>query len=249
VTSVLLLAGTAEAAALAGRLQAEPGITVTASLAGRVAAPRALPCPVRVGGFGGVDGLVAELGAAGPDLVVDATHPFAARLSANAAAAADRLGRPRLRLLRPPWTPGPGDDWHEVDDLAGAADRLVTLDAATVLLATGRHHVAPFARAVGTRFVLRSIDPPGPLPLAEVTVVLGRGPFSVESEQALLVAHGIDAVVTRNSGGTGAAAKLTAARDLGLPVIMVRRPPPPPGPVVATVDEAVGWVRARRSGS
>jgi precorrin-6A/cobalt-precorrin-6A reductase len=245
VTSVLLLAGTAEAAALAGRLHAPPGFTVTASLAGRVAAPRALPCPVRVGGFGGVDGLVAELVRAGHELVVDATHPFAAAMSAHAAAAAERLDRPRLRLLRPPWTPGPGDDWHEVDDLTGAADRLVTLGAATVLLATGRHYVEPFARLVGTRFVLRSIDPPGPLPLADVTVVLDRGPFSVEHEQALLVHHGIDAVVTRNSGGTGAAAKLTAARHLGLPVVMVRRPAPPAGPVVATVDEAVAWVRAR----
>jgi precorrin-6A/cobalt-precorrin-6A reductase len=249
VTSVLLLAGTAEAAALARRLQAEPGITVTASLAGRVAAPRALPCPVRVGGFGGVDGLATELARAGHDLVVDATHPFAAAMSANAAAAADRVGRPRVRLLRPPWTAGPGDDWHEVDDLDGAADRLVTLGAGTVLLATGRHHVEPFAPLAGARFVLRSIDPPGPLPLAQVTVVLDRGPFSVANERALLVHHGIDAVVTRNSGGTGAAAKLTAARQMGLPVVMVRRPAPPPGPVVATIDEAVMWVRARRSAS
>jgi precorrin-6A/cobalt-precorrin-6A reductase len=247
VTSVLLLAGTAEAAALAGRLQAEPGTTVTASLAGRVAAPRALPCPVRVGGFGGVDGLATELARAGHDLVVDATHPFAAAMSAHAAVAAARLSMPRLRLLRPPWTPEPGDDWHEVDDLDAAADRLVTLGAGTVLLATGRHHVEPFTPLAGTRFVLRSIDPPAPLPLADVTVVLDRGPFTVENERALLVHHGIDAVVTRNSGGTGAAAKLTAARQLGLPVVMVHRPEPPPGPLVATVDEAVAWVRAQPS--
>jgi precorrin-6A/cobalt-precorrin-6A reductase len=247
VTSILLLAGTSEAAELAGRLHSTPGLNVVASFAGRVAQPKPLPCTVRIGGFGGAEGLAGELRRAGHDLLIDATHPFAARMAANAEAAARATGVPRLRLLRPPWVPEKDDDWHDVDDMDAAAEQLATLGARVVFLATGRHEVESFARLTATRFVLRAIDPPDPLPLAAVDVVLDRGPFAVESETSLLRHHGVDAIVTRNSGGRASAAKLAAARTLRIPVVMVRRPPPPPGEQVETADEAIAWVAARRA--
>lgn len=245
-TSVLVLAGSSEAAALARQLHERPGFDVVASFAGRVERLKPLPCPVRVGGFGGPEGLAGELRRGSHDLLVDATHPFAARMSSNAAAGAAIAGIPRLRLLRPPWEPGPGDDWHDVADLDEAAHRLRALGSRVTLLATGRQEVGPFACLPGTRFVLRTVEPPGPLPLDDIVVVLDRGPFAVESELALLRAHGVDAVVTRNSGATATAAKLVAARQLGIPVVMVRRPPPPPGDVLGTVDEAMQWIDSRR---
>ncbi len=243
-TSILLLAGTSEAAELAQRLHVTPGLEVVASFAGRVARPKQLPCSVRTGGFGGVEGLVEELRRAGHHLLIDATHPFAARMSAIAEAAARATGRSRLRLLRPPWVSAPGDDWHDVADLDEAADRLAALGSRVAFLATGRQDVGPFARLTGMRFVLRTVDPPGPLPLADVKVILDRGPFAVDAETTLLRSHGVDAIVTRNSGGFATAAKLAAARTLRIPVVMIRRPPAPPGDAVGTVDEAVRWVEA-----
>jgi precorrin-6A/cobalt-precorrin-6A reductase len=240
--SVLVLAGTGEAAEVAARLVATGAVDVVASLAGRTASPAALPCPVRTGGFGGVDGLAAELRRGGYAAVVDATHPFAARMPHHAAAAAAALGVPRLRLVRAPWRPGPGDDWHGVADTAGAAGALGPLGARRVLLTIGRQALAAFAGLAGVAFVVRSIDPPdaGLLPGAEV--VLDRPPFTRAAEVALLGARRIDTLVTRNSGGAATAPKLAAARELGVRVVMVDRPPPPPGPVVATPDEAVAWV-------
>jgi precorrin-6A/cobalt-precorrin-6A reductase len=246
VTSILLLAGTSEAAELARRLHATPGLNVVASFAGRVAQPKPLPCTVRSGGFGGAEGLAGELRRAGHDLLIDATHPFAARMAANAEAAARATGVPRLRLLRPAWVPEADDDWHDADDMDAAAERVAALGARVVFLATGRYEVEPFARLAATRFVLRAVDPPGTLPLGEVDVVLDRGPFAVESEIALLRHHGVDAIVARNSGGRASAAKLAAARALRIPVVMVRRPPAPSGEQVGTVDEAIAWVAAHR---
>jgi precorrin-6A/cobalt-precorrin-6A reductase len=153
---------------------------------------------------------------------------------------------PHLRLLRPPWTPGAGDRWHEVDDLVEAAAWLAAQGVRSAFLATGRQDVAPFANLPGVRFVLRSIDPPGPLALPDATFVLARGPFDIAAERALLRQHGVELVVTRNSGGEATRAKLDAARELGLPVVMVRRPPPPPdAAVVETVADAEAWVRGR----
>src|SRR5262249_18867446 len=150
----------------------------------------------------------------------------------------------RLRLVRPPWEPGPGDAWHEVADISTAADELLTLDAHHVLLTTGRMVLAPFARLAGAgmRFVVRSIEPPDPLPLAGATVLLARPPFTVAGEMALLHEHQIDTLVTKNSGGTATAAKLTAARRVGLPVVMVARPPTPEGPTATTPKEALAWL-------
>jgi precorrin-6A/cobalt-precorrin-6A reductase len=242
--NVLLLAGTGEAAELAQMLGDEPDVEVTASFARRAPATGRLDCRVRVGGFGGTDGLVAEIERQKYDAVVDATHPFAARMPWHVAAAAEATGVRRLRLLRPPWTPGPGDAWHEVADLTAAADQLFTLDAHHVLLTTGRMNLTPFARLAGTgvRFVVRSIEQPIPQPLVGATVLLARPPFGVADEVALLHEHQIDTLVTKNSGGTATAAKLTAARRVGLPVVVVTRPPTPDGPCVTTPKEALAWL-------
>ncbi|SDC42726.1 precorrin-6A/cobalt-precorrin-6A reductase [Geodermatophilus telluris] len=242
---MLVLGGTGEARRLAAAL-VTAGVDVLSSLAGRVADPVLPEGGVRVGGFGGADGLAAWLATHRPRAVVDATHPFAARITASAAAAAARTGVPLLRLQRPGWTPGPGDRWTWVDSLADAADAV--RDAGTVFLTTGRQGVGAFAGLTG-RVLVRSVDPPdGPLPVG-AELLLARGPFTVQAEVALLREHGVDVVVSKDSGGAMTEAKLVAARELGLPVVLVRRPPLPAGvPVVATVEEAVSWTnRLRRT--
>jgi precorrin-6A/cobalt-precorrin-6A reductase len=173
--------------------------------------------------------------------MVDATHPFAATMTASAATAAHLTGTPLLRLQRPGWTPGAGDDWRWVDALDEAA---VAVSAfGSVFLTTGRQGLAAFAGLPG-RCLVRAVDPPSP-PLPErTTVVLARGPFTVEEERALMRQHAVDVLVTKDSGGSMTAAKLTAARELGVPVVLVRRPPLPPGvPAVAAVEEVLDWVR------
>jgi precorrin-6A/cobalt-precorrin-6A reductase len=242
---VLILGGTTEAAALARRLVAG-GWAVTTSLAGRTSRPAPLPGAVRVGGFGGIDGLVAFLGAASFAAVVDATHPFAAHMPHHAAAACSQVGVPRVRLLRPGWTARPGDRWRRVPDLVAAARSLADSGARRVFLTTGRQELAPFAPLVDVWFLVRAIEPPDPMPLSRATVVLDRGPFLVGSERMLMERHAIDTVVTKDSGGTATAAKLTAARELAVPVVVVDRPPAPEGPTVATVEEAVDWLEAPR---
>jgi precorrin-6A/cobalt-precorrin-6A reductase len=249
-TRVLLLAGTTEAAELASALTGRPDVEVVASLAGHTRSPDRLPCPVRTGGFGGVDGLVRELRDGGYGALVDATHPFARVMPHHAAEAASAAGVARLRLLRPPWQAVDGDDWHDVPDLAAAAAALPGLEARRVLLTTGRLDLAPFAAVPpGTSWVVRSIERPDPLPLADATVVLARGPFSVDDELALLREHRIDTVVAKNSGGAAVAAKLTAARMLGVRVVMVRRPPGPSGPLATTPALALTWLDALAPGS
>jgi precorrin-6A/cobalt-precorrin-6A reductase len=247
-TRVLLLAGTTEATELAARLAGRPDVTVTVSLAGRTRTPAPMPDGVRTrtGGFGGVDGLARELDDGGYDAVVDATHPFAAVMPHHAAAAAARAGLPRVRLIRPPWRPADGDDWREVADLASAAETLATLGATRVLLTTGRLELAPFATVAGVEFVVRSIEPPDPMPLPAATVVLDRGPYTLDDEVELLRSNGIGAVVTKNSGGEATGAKLVAARSVGVPVVMVRRPASPDGPQVATPADAVAWLDGLR---
>ena len=240
---MLLLAGTAEAALLAPLLADEPGVEVEASLAGHTRVPAALPCPVRTGGFGGSGGLATWLRADGTDVLVDATHPFAGTMPHNAFRAAAAVGIPRVRLLRPAWTPGPGDRWRTVGSLAEAAAALGDVGARTALLTTGRLDLAAFAGVRGVRFVVRSIEPAGALPWPDAVAIHDRGPYTVAGEVALLREHDVDALVTRNSGGSATAAKLTAARELGVPVVMVARPPVPEGPVVRSAPEALAWVR------
>jgi precorrin-6A/cobalt-precorrin-6A reductase len=208
-----------------------------------VADPRLPPGEVRLGGFGGAAGLSAWLQAHPVRAIVDATHPFAATMTASAAAAADVTGVPLLRLQRPGWAAGPGDDWRWVSSLEEAAAAVAGFGS--VFLSTGRKSLGAFA-GLTARCLVRSVDPPEPPLPARTTAVLARGPFTVEEELALLREHEVDVVVTKDSGGAMTAAKLAAARDLGVPVVLVRRPPLPPGvPVVATVEEALDWVRSR----
>jgi precorrin-6A/cobalt-precorrin-6A reductase len=239
---VLVLGGTGEARRLAAALVDE-GVPVLSSLAGRVADPVLPPGDVRIGGFGGRDGLAAWLAAHPVRAVVDATHPFAATMTASAASAAAATGIPLLRLQRPGWTAQPGDDWRWVDSLPEAAEAVH--GSGCVFLTTGRQGLAAFAQLTA-HCVVRSVDPPEPPLPARTTVVLERGPFGLADELALLREHAVDVLVTKDSGGSMTAAKLAAARELGLPVVVVRRPPLPPGvPVVGTVDGALSWLRGQ----
>jgi len=240
--TVLILGGTAEARDLAARLAATPGLRLVSSLAGRVRDP-ALPAgEVRVGGFGGPDGLARWLRAQAVTAVVDATHPFAQRISANAAAACAAARTPLLSLVREPWTPGAGDAWHPVDSLPAAAQQLPALGQ-RAFLTTGRQELAAFAALGRLWFLIRCVDPPGgPLPAAR-HVILARGPYDAAAEHALMREHAIDVLVTKNSGGTLTAGKLTAARQLGIPVIMVRRPQLPDVPRCSTAPDAVRWLQ------
>jgi precorrin-6A/cobalt-precorrin-6A reductase len=236
---VLILGGTAEARQLAAELDRVPGLRVTTSLAGRVASPRLPAGEVRIGGFGGAEGLAAWLYEHRADAVVDATHPFATTISANAAAAARATGVPLTALRRPGWEPVPGDRWHLAADLAGAAAMLPALGR-SVFLTTGRLGLAAFAELDQLRFLVRSVEPPDPPLPRHAVILLDRGPYTVEGESELLRAHAVDVLVTKDSGGPATAAKLTAARELGLPVVVVRRPPGPEGvPVAQDVSEVV----------
>ncbi|MFG3040235.1 cobalt-precorrin-6A reductase [Streptomyces sp. NPDC048330] len=239
---VLILGGTSEARALAGLLHGE--VRVTSSLAGRVANPRLPEGEVRIGGFGGADGLAEWLAEHAVDTVIDATHPFAERMSFHAARAAATAHVPLLALRRPGWVPGEGDDWRSVASLEEAAGALDGLGD-RVFLTTGRMGLAAFA-ACPQWFLVRSVDAPDTPTPARAEILLDRGPFSLEGERALLAAHRIDVLVTKDSGGAATAPKLTAAREAGLPVVVVRRPPVPSGvPVAATPEEAAARVLGR----
>jgi precorrin-6A/cobalt-precorrin-6A reductase len=245
--NVLVLGGTNEARRLAAALHRDPAFVVTSSLAGRVAVPRLPRGEVRLGGFGGAEGLAAWLRGHRTDAVVDATHPFAARMTANAVAATAAAGVPLVVLRRPGWTAGPGDRWHRVPD-AGTAAALVPRLGTRVFLAIGSGDLAAFS-GLDAWCLLRAVDPP-PTPLpARHQLVLGRGPFTADAERALLREHRIEVLVARDSGGELTAAKLVAARELGLPVVLIARPPTPDAPaVVASVEEAVAWLAAALAG-
>ena len=233
---VLILGGTTEARALAGLL---PHLTVITSLAGRTSTPLRPAGEVRIGGFGGADGLAAYLRDQRIDVLVDATHPFAARMSHHAAAAAASTGVPLLVLRRPGWTATAGDDWHRVPDLPRAAALLPHLGR-RVFLTTGRQGIAAFAE-VDAWFLARSVEPPAaPMP-RRLEVLLDRGPFTPDGERRLLAEHRIDVLVTKDSGGPDA--KLVAARERGIPVVMVDRPPvPPAAATVTTAAEAAAFL-------
>jgi precorrin-6A/cobalt-precorrin-6A reductase len=241
VPRILILGGTAEAVRLAEACAALSGLEVISSLAGRTRTPSLPPGEVRSGGFGGVAGLTKFLLERAIDRVVDATHPFAAQIGAHAERACREVGLPRLRLLRPPWRPEPGDRWIEVPDLAVAA-RLLPGLGCRAFVTVGQRDLEALA-GLDLWFLVRTIEPAGSLPLRRVHWLAGRGPFTVDSEIALLRAHAIDVLVTKASGGEATYAKLVAARHLGLPVVMVRRPLPPPGPVVASVEAAIAWLQ------
>ncbi|MEV7420467.1 cobalt-precorrin-6A reductase [Streptomyces sp. NPDC089919] len=243
---VLVLGGTTEGRRLAEALAGLPGLRVTSSLAGRVARPVPPPGEVRIGGFGGPAGLAAWLREHRVTAMVDATHPFAERISFNAAAAAAVSGVPLLAVRRPSWEPVAGDAWHPVASLPAAAALLAGgALGERVFLTTGRMGLAAFAGLDSLRFLVRSVDAPeGPAP-ARMDVLLDRGPFSLEGERELLRSHGISVLVTKDSGGAATAPKLVAARELGVPVVVVGRPPVPTDvPVAVDVPTAVAWLDA-----
>jgi precorrin-6A/cobalt-precorrin-6A reductase len=240
---VLILGGTGEARVLATEL-VTAGFDVLSSLAGRVSEPRLPDGPVRVGGFGGAEGLAAFLRAEGITAVIDATHPFAGTITANAARAAAQAGVPLLVLRRPEWQAEPS--WDVVADIRAAAAAVGAWPGESVFLTTGRRDLDAFAADDRHRFLVRTVDPPdGPVP-PRMTLVLDRGPYTVEGESALMRDHGVGLLVTKNSGGAMTVAKLRAARDLRVQVLMVQRPPLPPLPpgsaVVTAVAGAVRWV-------
>ncbi|RVD70272.1 cobalt-precorrin-6A reductase [Mesorhizobium sp. M4A.F.Ca.ET.029.04.2.1] len=239
---ILILGGTTEARQLAGRLAARADLSVTLSLAGRTESPVAQGVPVRVGGFGGAQGLAAYLKETGTALLVDATHPYAARITANAAEAARQVGVPILALRRPGWEPVAGDSWTLVDSVAESATALGTAPR-RVFLAIGRQEAGAFEAAPQHHYVIRSVDPVEPkLNLPDAIYLLARGPFPEAEERALLEKHGIDAVVSKNSGGGATYGKIAAARAFGIEVVMVRRPPVPDVPSAETVDQMAAKV-------
>jgi precorrin-6A/cobalt-precorrin-6A reductase len=242
---ILILGGTAEARQIAAALVARGDCAVTLSLAGRTENPVEQGVPVRIGGFGGAGGLAKHLRQHAVELLIDATHPYAARISANAAEAAAQAGVPILALRRPGWERMEGDRWTEAPDVAAA---LEALGAAPrhVFLALGRQEVHAFEAAPQHRYVVRSVDPvEPPLALPHVETILARGPFETADELALLERHRIDAVVSKNSGGSATYGKIAAARALGIEVVMVRRPPLPDVPSAPTVHELLAMIAHR----
>ncbi|HEY9896641.1 MAG TPA: cobalt-precorrin-6A reductase [Candidatus Sericytochromatia bacterium] len=241
-TRVLILGGTGDAAALAAQLSVLPGVAITTALAGRTQQPSALPGAVRVGGFGGSDGLLAYLKEQRIGILIDATHPFAAQMSWNAAIAASEARLPHLMLVRPAWEKVVGDRWIEVETVEAAAQAIPT-NARRIFLTIGRQQLAPFALLTHW-FLMRSIDPPGTdMALPNGELLLDRGPFTLENEIALLKQHRIEAIVSKNSGGAATYAKIMAARELKLPIVMVQRPAMPSGDRVSDVAGAVEWVK------
>jgi precorrin-6A/cobalt-precorrin-6A reductase len=239
---VLILGGTGDAAQVINQLADLPQVETIASLAGRTPKPN-IPRvgQVRQGGFGGVTGLVAFLRTENIDLLVDATHPFAAQISRNAAAAALTVGIPCVLLDRPGWEQQVGDRWLEVADHQAAAAILPGL-ADRVFLTIGRQELAAFADLMQLWCLMRMITPPD-LPIPPGEVLLQQGPFSVADEIALMREYRVDAIVSKNSGGAATYAKIIAARELGLPVVMIPRPVLPPGDVVSDVAGVVAWVQ------
>ena len=227
---------------MAGRLAGRTGLEIRLSLAGRTATPAAQPVPIRVGGFGGADGLAKYLVAERIDALIDATHPYANVISANAVAAARRSGVPSIALRRPPWVAVAGDRWVAVSDV-GEAVRAIGQTPRRVFVALGRNELRPFGDAPQHYYLIRSVDPvEPPLPLPHVGYVTGRGPFSEADDHALMTEHRIEIVVAKNSGGTATYGKIAAARVLGIDVIMLRRPPPPDAAAVETIEDAIAWL-------
>ncbi len=237
---VLLLGGTTEASHIAQEL-ASAGVTGIFSYAGRTAAPAAQVLPTRVGGFGGVDGLVEYLRHERITHVIDATHPFASQISANAVGACARTGTPLIAYAREPWVAGPNDNWRHVRNIEEAVAALPDRPA-RIFLAIGKQHLRTFAAQPQHFYLLRLVDAPATAPLPNAEIVLARGPFATEGDLALLRHHRITHVVARNAGGEGAKAKLEAACALGLPVIMIDRPILPECRVAQSVEEIMRWL-------
>ncbi|NEU73782.1 cobalt-precorrin-6A reductase [Hassallia byssoidea VB512170] len=239
---VLILGGTGDAAELAAKAANLPGIEVMVSLAGRTRQPKDVAGNVRIGGFGGVAGLTAYLRDEAIDLLVDATHPFAAQISLNAIASATEVNIPALMLVRPMWQRVMGDNWIEVESIEAAALKLSDRPK-RVFLTIGRQELAAFAHIEDIWFLMRMIDPPQPNTLVPKGLLLyDRGPFTLASERQLLIQHAIDTIVSKNSGGDATYAKIIAARELNIPVVMVQRPAVLQGDRVTNVEAALNWL-------
>jgi precorrin-6A/cobalt-precorrin-6A reductase len=244
MTRILLLGGTTEAGLMAQAI-ARAGLDGVYSYAGRTETPMGQPMHMRVGGFGGAEGLRAYLDAQQITHVIDATHPFAAQMSSNAVVACTAQGVPLVALERAPWVAGEGDRWTHVPDIPAAVAALAG-PPQRVFLAIGRQHLEPFAAQPQHHYLLRLVDAPtGPLPLPLTEVVVARGPFDVATDTALMQQHGTEIVVAKNAGGKGAVAKIAAARALGLPVLMIDRPVIPQRRVARSVAEVMDWLAHR----
>ena len=241
---VLILGGTQEAFQLAEHLAALGNVDFISSLAGRTREPRMPKGQVRTGGFGGAEGLSRYLRDERITHLVNATHPFAAQISANAVTAADAAGIPMLRLLRPAWTARRDDRWVAARDAAEAAE-LCRREGGRIFLTLGSGELDAFAEIRNAHFLVRMVDAPERLPLRDCHVITARGPFSLQEEMRLLAQHHIGLIVAKNSGGDATYAKIEAARRTGLPVIMIERPAialDPRSPAVAHVEDVMAWV-------
>jgi precorrin-6A/cobalt-precorrin-6A reductase len=246
MTRVLLLGGTTEASDLA-KAMADQGVDAVFSYAGRTEAPLRQPLPQRIGGFGGVAGLARYLRDKAITHLIDATHPFAAQMSRHAVEAAAITQTPLVAFERAPWQPAEGDNWQRVPDMAGAVAAL-PYDPARVFLAIGRQYLEDFAVKPQHHYLLRLVDQPASLPLPQATALIARGPFTLQGDLALLQTHRITHIVAKNAGGTGARAKLDAARHLHLPVILIDRPYVPDRPKVDSLAKVLAWLHSANRG-
>ncbi len=246
---VLVLGGTTEASALATLLAADPRFDATLSLAGRTSNPKPQPLATRVGGFGGIEGLARWLRDEKADAVIDATHPYAAQMSANAVAACTQAGLPLGTIVRPPWRRLEDESWRVVPTAEAAAAALGKTPL-RVFLSLGRQELHAFASAPQHRYVARTIEVPEQAALPpNLKILQARGPFDRDSEARLLAKEEIDIIVSKNSGGTATYAKIEAARELDLPVIMIARPDKPAGHLLGSPEEAVAWLHGCAPGS
>jgi precorrin-6A/cobalt-precorrin-6A reductase len=242
MSRILILGGTTEARELAGRLAGRAGLDIVVSLAGRTKSPAPQPARLRTGGFGGAGGLADYLVTEKIDALIDATHPYANIVSANARAAARRAGVPLIALRRPPWAAIDGDRWKETADVR-AAVRAFGDRPRRIFVTLGRNELGALADTPQHFYLIRSVDPvEPPLPLPHAVYVTARGPFSEADDRALMRRHGIDAVIAKNSGGAATYGKIAAARALGIEVIMLRRPPATDAQAVETVEAAIAWL-------
>ncbi|TDK30316.1 cobalt-precorrin-6A reductase [Rhizobium deserti] len=244
IRSILILGGTAEAKVLAARLAVDQRFTTELSLAGRTKVPAVQPVPVRIGGFGGAQGLAQYLREKAVSILIDATHPYAAQISSNAAAAAELASIPLLALRRHPWVREPDDRWTEVENVAEAVSA-VGQDRRSIFLTLGRQELLPFEAAPQHEYLIRSVDPVDPpLAVPNAQYLTSRGPFAEVDEVRLLQEHRIDAIVAKNSGGPASYGKIAAARALGIEVVLIRRPTLPNVRAAETVDDLLAMLDA-----
>lgn len=240
---ILILGGTGDAVKLAAKLATVPEIEVISSLAGRTRKPAALVGQVRIGGFGGATGLANYLQENSIDVLIDATHPCAGQITCNGAIASQLANIPHLMLVRPQWEKISGDNWIEVESVEAAA-QAIPESVKRVFITSGRQQLEPFLQRSHIWYLMRSIDPPD-IELPNSKVLLDRGPFNLEQERQLLQDYQIEAIISKNSGGSATYAKIIAARELDIPVLMVQRPARPEGKKVNDIEEAIAWLLAQ----